>query len=44
MYFDFATWRKLIWLAAHEGSPRRRFGLYFKLLVKVPLIALFNAI
>ena len=44
MYFDFATWRKLIWLAAHESSPRRRFGLYYRLLVKVPLIALFNAI
>lgn len=43
-YFDFHTWRRLLWLAAHESSPRRRFSLYLRLLVKIPLIALLNAV
>ena len=43
-YFDFTTWRRLVWLAAHEGSPRRRFRLYFHLLVQLPLLTLFNAL
>lgn len=43
-HFDFDTWRRLIWLAAHEGNPRRRCKLYLRLLVKIPLIALFNAV
>jgi len=44
MYFDFRTWMRLVWLAAHESSPRRRFSLYLQLLVKVPLAAAFTAI
>lgn len=43
-YFDFRTWARLVWLAAHEGSPQRRFRLYLRLLVKIPLVALFNAV
>lgn len=43
-YFDFTTWRRLVWLAAHEGSPRHHFRLYFRLLVQIPLLTLFNAL
>ena len=44
MYFDFRTWLKLVQLAAHESSPRRRFGLYIRLLIRTPLVALFTAV
>ena len=44
MYFDFRTWLKLVQLAAHESSPRRRFRLYFRLLIKTPRVAVFTAL
>lgn len=44
MYFDFRTWWRLVTLSAQESSPRRRLRLYYKLLLKVPLVAVFNAL
>ena len=44
MYFDFVAWTTLIRLAARESSPRRRRSLYRKLLLQVPLMALFTAV
>lgn len=44
MYFNFRQWWRLVVLAAHESSPRRRFRLYVRLFVFVPVAALLTAI
>ncbi|MEO6027282.1 MAG: sulfotransferase, partial [Candidatus Binatia bacterium] len=44
MYFDFATWRRMIRLAAAETHARTRRKLLVRLLLVVPLVASFHAI
>src|SRR5436853_3621664 len=44
MYFDFATWRHMVRLAARETHARTRRKLLVRLLVVVPLVASFHAI
>ncbi len=44
MYFDFATWRRMIRLAARETHARTRRKLLVRLLLVVPLVASFHAI
>jgi len=42
-YFDFGTYFRLLRLALHEAPANRR-PLLFRLLVRVPLVAIFHAI
>ena len=44
MYFDFATWRRMVELAWREPHPTTRRKLLLRLLVTVPLVASFHAI
>ncbi|MBP1684658.1 MAG: hypothetical protein H6Q33_801, partial [Deltaproteobacteria bacterium] len=44
MYFDFATYFRLVRLASREENPTSRRRLLLRLLVKVPLVASFHAI
>jgi hypothetical protein len=44
MYFDFATWRRMVGLAWREAHARTRRKLLVRLLVTVPLVASFHAI
>ena len=44
MYFDFATWRRMVGLAWREPHQRTRRKLLVRLLVTVPLIASFHAV
>src|SRR5689334_25324185 len=44
MYFDFATWRRMVRLAWREPVARTRRKLLVRLLVTVPLVATFHAL
>lgn len=44
MYFDFATWRRMVGLAWRETHTRTRRKLLVRLLVTVPLVASFHAV
>ncbi len=44
MYFDFATWRRMIRLAWREPHPRTRRKLLVRLLVTVPFVATVHAL
>jgi hypothetical protein len=44
MYFDFATYFRMVRLARREPSGRRRRRLLFRLLIVVPLVATFHAV
>jgi hypothetical protein len=44
MYFDFATWFRMLRLAWREPHPRTRRKLLVRLLVVVPLVASFHAV
>jgi omega-hydroxy-beta-dihydromenaquinone-9 sulfotransferase len=44
IYFDFATWRRMIGLAARETHARTRRKLLTRLLVTVPLVASVHAL
>src|SRR5215203_1053601 len=44
MYFDFATWRRMIRLAARETHARTRRKLLMRLLLVVPLVASVHAV
>ena len=43
-YFDFPTYFKLLRLASREKNPKNRRGLFFTLLVTVPVVSTFHAI
>ncbi len=44
MYFDFATWGRMIGIAWREPHPKTRRKLLVRLLVTVPLVASFHAV
>jgi hypothetical protein len=44
MYFDFATWRRMVQLAARETHGRTRRKLLVRLLLVVPAVASFHAV
>ncbi len=44
MYFDFATYARMLRLALREENPAGRRRLLFILVVIVPIVATFNAI